>query len=80
MEDLLDFLIDELIEAGASDDEIEEYRDNWPGEDGNIPVPCPLCFINEDSIEKLVSLPEEDGCEPMRCKNCRTVFYKPIED
>lgn len=80
MDDLLDFLVGELEEHGASGEDIDEYRDSWPGAYSNDPLPCPICFVDEDEINRLIALPEEDEYEPLKCKGCKTIFYKPVAD
>jgi hypothetical protein len=82
MEYMHDELLSQLKAYGASDEQINEWQEQWYSsvESAGDPLPCPKCFYEGQPIGHLQPLPAEPKHAKSKCAACKTYFEYPDED
>jgi hypothetical protein len=82
MEYMHDELLNQLKMYGATDKQIDAWRDQWRSavESAGDPLPCPKCFYEGQPTGQLQSLPAEPKHAKSKCAVCKTYFEYPDED
>ena len=65
----------QLKEKSASNGTIEKYEFVWSSamRNSNLPIPCPLCFI-QGGVARLKPLRDEKKISSARCESCKSKF------
>jgi len=69
-----------LEEYGAGVDVINKFTDYWMSIKPHGTLPCPLCFMQNGIISRLVPLVKQHNYEPLKCEACGETLYIPIPD
>ena len=74
-QNILDYFVSFLDNKGA---DTKEFKTHWATLKSNDRLPCPICFTENNKISYIISLSEKDGCEPLKCEECKFIFNMPI--
>lgn len=82
MEYMHDELLSQLKAYGATDEQIDAWREQWhvAVESAGDPLPCPKCFCEGQPTGRLQPLPAEPKRAKSKCAACKTYFEYPDED
>jgi hypothetical protein len=82
MEYMHDELLNQLKAYGASDVQIDAWREQWRAavESAGDPLPCPKCFYEGLPTGRLQSQPAAPKRAKTKCAVCKTYFEYPDED
>lgn len=82
MEYMHDELLNQLKAYGASDAQIDAWREQWRAavESAGDPLPCPKCFYEGQPTGRLQSQPAAPKRAKSKCAVCKTYFEYPDED
>lgn len=74
---LFKHIVGQLRADGFPQSQIDRFAIAWGSLKPGAHLPCPHCLFDGEE-GRLLSLPEADGFEPVRCKRCKTLFNLPI--
>ena len=82
MEYMHDELLHQLKAYGATEAQIDAWREQWHAavESAGDPLPCPKSFYEDQPTGRRQSLPAEPKRAKSKCAVCRTYFEYPDED
>lgn len=82
MEYMHDELLNQLKAYGATDAQIDEWREEWRAalESTGDPLPCPKCFYEGQPTGRLQAMPAPPKRAKSKCAVCKTYFEYPDAD
>lgn len=75
---LFNTIAESLKAKNYSDVDIQKFKEKWLNVTATEPLPCPICYLANNSISRLRALNEANKKEPVKCTVCGVTFYPPV--
>jgi len=60
-----------------SENAMAKYQEFWRSLSPQDSYPCPFCFVIHNKISNLKAMPEDNGEESVKCRDCGNQIYFP---